>query len=79
MYPEDRIYEEVAFIAYYFHWTHDEILSLPHWERKRWCEEISRINDDLNTDSETTISEDPRVDDIPVVDFDEQSELFKDE
>lgn len=79
MYPEERLYEETAFIAYYFHWDHDEILSLPHWERKRWCEEISRINEDLNTEGETGVSEDPRVDDIPVVDFDEQGAMFEDE
>ena len=43
-YPLDRIYEEVAFIAYYFHWGAEEIMKLPHSERKKWCEEISKIN-----------------------------------
>ncbi|MEA1867058.1 MAG: DUF6760 family protein [Thermodesulfobacteriota bacterium] len=38
------MYEEVAFIAYYFHWRHDEIINMPHSERRRWCEEVSRIN-----------------------------------
>lgn len=41
----DRIYEEVAFVAYHFHWSHDDVLALPHWERRRWCAEISRINE----------------------------------
>lgn len=40
----------MAFIAYYFNWSHSELLGLPHWERKRWCEEISRINDERNSD-----------------------------
>lgn len=43
-YPLDRLHEEVAFIAYYFHWPLDQILTMEHRERRRWCEEISRIN-----------------------------------
>lgn len=41
----DELYEEVAFVAYHFGWSHDAVLELPHWERERWCEEISRINE----------------------------------
>ncbi len=44
----DRLFEEVAFVAYHFNWSHDEVLSLPHWERQRWCSEISRINERMN-------------------------------
>ncbi len=40
----DRIYEEVAFIAYHFHWPQGEILAMEHRERRRWCDEISKIN-----------------------------------
>jgi len=43
-YPLDRLYEEVAFIAYYFHWSAEAILQLPHVDRVRWCAEISKIN-----------------------------------
>ena len=46
--PPDRLYEEVAFVAYHFNWSHEEIMNMPHWERRRWCEEISRINDRIN-------------------------------
>lgn len=54
-YPLERIYEEVAFVTYHFGWAHDDVLSLPHWERRRWCEEISRINERMNeNDGETT-------------------------
>ncbi len=47
-YPLNRLYEEIAFIAYYFHWGHEEILNMEHNERKRWCEEISKINNKLS-------------------------------
>jgi len=69
----------VAFIAYYFHWGHDEILDMPHWERKRWCEEISRINEEMNTSGSPDLEPDARVDDVPVVDLDEQGDLFEDD
>ena len=38
------LFEEVAFVAYHFGWDHRDVLEMPHWERRRWCEEISRIN-----------------------------------
>jgi len=47
-YPEDRLYEEVAYVAYHFHWSRDEVLSLHHRERHRWVEEISKINQKIN-------------------------------
>ncbi|MEN6349436.1 MAG: DUF6760 family protein [Syntrophomonas sp.] len=51
-YPEERIYEEVAFISYYFKWSHDEIMQMEHRDRRRWCEEISKINRNLNDEPE---------------------------
>ncbi|NPV90563.1 MAG: hypothetical protein HPY50_07320 [Firmicutes bacterium] len=51
-YPINRIYEEMAFIAYYFHWSQEEIMQLEHRERRRWCEEISSINRKLNDEPE---------------------------
>lgn len=47
-YPLDQLYEEVAFVAYHFSWSHDDVLNIPHWERRRWCEEISKINEKMN-------------------------------
>ena len=29
-YATDRLYEEVAYVAYHFHWSFDEILDLEH-------------------------------------------------
>ncbi len=47
-YPLDRLYRELAFLSYYMHWPRAEVLALEHAERRRWCEEISRINRELN-------------------------------
>lgn len=38
----------MAFIAYYFHWSNDEVLEMDHTTRRRWCGEISTINRELN-------------------------------
>jgi hypothetical protein len=38
------LYEEVAFIAYHFHWPPETILNLEHADRRRWADEISTIN-----------------------------------
>jgi hypothetical protein len=43
-YAPARIYEEVAYVAYYFHWSQDEILDLEHPERRRYVEQIGRLN-----------------------------------
>jgi uncharacterized protein DUF6760 len=43
-YPADQALEEVAFIAYHFHWSREESMCLPHRERRRWVAEISRMN-----------------------------------
>jgi hypothetical protein len=47
-YPVDRLREEMAFIAYHFHWPYAELMSLEHRERRQWCAEISRINRKLD-------------------------------
>ena len=51
VYPLGRLYEEVAFVAYHFQWNQGEILEMPHWVRQRWCEEISKINEELNKEA----------------------------
>jgi len=51
VYPTDRLYEEVAFVAYHFNWSRAEVLGMPHQERQRWCEEISAINERINQES----------------------------
>lgn len=51
-YPLDRLYQEVAAIAYHFHWSLSEILDLPHPLRHRWLEEISAIHERLRRSDE---------------------------
>jgi hypothetical protein len=43
-YPSERMHEEVAYIAYHFHWPRDQIMDLEHHERQRWVAEIARMN-----------------------------------
>jgi hypothetical protein len=43
-YAADRIYTEVAYVAYHFHWSMEEILDLEHAERLRYVAEIAKIN-----------------------------------
>jgi hypothetical protein len=47
-YPVDRIYEEMAYIAYHFHWSYSELMQMDHLERQRWCKEISKIIEKIN-------------------------------
>ena len=47
-YPLDRLHEEVAYIAYHFHWPRQAVFNLEHGERRRWVEEIAKINRRLN-------------------------------
>jgi len=47
-YDPDRLYEEIAYVAYHFHWPLSEILDLEHPLRQRFVEEIGRINRQLN-------------------------------
>ena len=42
--------EEVAFIAYHFHWSPEAIMDLEHADRRRWVREISAINERSNGD-----------------------------
>ncbi len=43
-YAADRLYEEVAYVAYHFHWSLEEILGLEHATRRRFVDEIGSIN-----------------------------------
>ena len=43
-YATDRLFEEVAYVAYHFHWSLDAILDLEHPVRRRFVEEIGRLD-----------------------------------
>jgi hypothetical protein len=47
-YPSDRLREEVAYVAFHFHWQLDDILRLDHGERLHWVTEIARLNERIN-------------------------------
>lgn len=38
----------MSFLAYYLHWPVDDLMNMDHRERRRWCEEVSSINQKLN-------------------------------
>lgn len=48
LYPRDRLYQEMAFLAYYLHWSREEVMTLDHAQRRRWCQEVSAINKKLS-------------------------------
>jgi hypothetical protein len=43
-YATDQLYEEIAYVAYHFHWPLQELLDLEHGERRRYVSEIGTIN-----------------------------------
>ncbi len=47
-YPLDRLYEEVAYVAFHLHWSFELLMTLDHRERVRWVQEVARINNRLN-------------------------------
>ena len=47
-YPLDQLHQEVAYIAYHFHWGAEDLLTMSHPERQRWVREIATINERLN-------------------------------
>ena len=42
-YAPERIYQEVAYVAYHFHWDHDQILGLEHADRRRYVTQIADL------------------------------------
>lgn len=47
-YGADRIYQEVSYVAYHFHWPPEAILDLEHPQRLRYVAEIADINKRLS-------------------------------
>jgi hypothetical protein len=50
-YPLERLFEEIAYVAYHFKWDQDRIMSMEHRDRQRWVSEIARINQRMNEDN----------------------------
>jgi hypothetical protein len=38
-------------VAYHFHWPPDQLLDLEHVDRRRWVDEISRLNQRVNEEA----------------------------
>lgn len=45
----------MAFLGYYLHWPKEELMRLEHFERRRWCEEISAINSKIGGTKEGAV------------------------
>jgi hypothetical protein len=43
-YATDSLFEEIAYVAYHFHWPFQEILDLEHPVRRRFVDEIAGFN-----------------------------------
>lgn len=43
-YPSMQLFEEVAYLAYHFHWPYSQIMALEHQERRQWVAEVVKIN-----------------------------------
>jgi hypothetical protein len=41
------LFEETAYLAYYFHWPLDQILDLEHPIRQRFIAEVSSIHEQM--------------------------------
>ncbi|WP_211245829.1 DUF6760 family protein [Actinomadura oligospora] len=52
-YAPDRLHEEVAYIAYHFHWPRAEILDLEHPDRRRYITNIATFVNRANATSGT--------------------------
>lgn len=42
--PAAQLYEEIAYLAYHFHWPPGDLLDLAHSDRLRYVAEVARIN-----------------------------------
>ena len=42
-----HLYPEVALIAYHFHWSRSECMSMSRKERRQWINEIGKINREI--------------------------------
>ena len=60
-YPLQTLYEEVAYVVYHFHWPPETVLNLEHGDRVRWVNEISAINQRMNSERNNENEFDPAI------------------
>ena len=51
-YAADRLWEEVAYVAYYLHWSLDSLLDMEHPVRQRVIGEIENIHTQISNQAE---------------------------
>ena len=61
IYLSERIYREVAYVAYHFNWSRDDIMSMSHYERQKWISEISAINKQINANIVRSFGEPEKI------------------
>jgi hypothetical protein len=44
----EQLYEEIAYVTFHFHWPHDDVMRMEHRDRRKWVEEISKLNRKVN-------------------------------
>lgn len=42
-YATDRLHEEIAYVAFHFHWSLEAILDLEHHDRRRYTDQIASL------------------------------------
>jgi hypothetical protein len=42
-YAPERLHQEVAYVAYHFHWGREEIFELEHADRRRYVTQIADL------------------------------------
>jgi hypothetical protein len=42
--PAAQLHEEIAYLAYHFHWPLGDLLDLAHCERLRYVAEVAQLN-----------------------------------
>ena len=50
-YPSERLHEEVAYLAHHLHWSHDELMSMEHADRRRWVDEVAKMQQRAGDDA----------------------------
>jgi len=43
-YASDRLFEEIAYVAYHLHWSFEELLDLEHPVRRKLVEAVDLLN-----------------------------------
>jgi hypothetical protein len=50
-YPSERLHEEVAYLAHHLHWSYDELMSMEHPDRRRWVDEVVKMQQRAGDDA----------------------------